>query len=143
MSTEPTTSKGACECGAVQYDVTGPLRKVVYCHCSQCRKTSGHYVAATACDTSHLHINKDEGLRWHRSSSFAQRGFCRVCGSSMFYRRDDAGYTAIMAGTLEVPTGLVSREHIHVDDASDYYALSDGLPQFAQFHDELWEDSGA
>lgn len=143
MSMEQTTSKsGACECGAVQFDVTGPLRKIVYCHCSQCRRTSGHFVAATSCDTEHLRISKDEGLQWYRSSSSAQRGFCQVCGSSIFWRPDHAEYIAIMAGTLELPTGLVSREHIHVDDASDYYILSDGLPQFAQFHDELWEDGG-
>jgi len=143
MSTEPTTSKrGACECGAVQYEVSGPLRKVVYCHCSQCRRTSGHFVAATACDTGHLQINKDDGLTWYRSSSFAQRGFCNVCGSSIFWRPDHGEYMAIMAGTLDLPTGLVSREHIHVADASDYYALTDRLPQFPQFHDNLWEDGG-
>ncbi|WP_442475962.1 GFA family protein [Roseovarius litorisediminis] len=39
--------RGSCQCGAVRYEVAGPLRQVVGCHCSQCRKTSGHYVAAT------------------------------------------------------------------------------------------------
>ena len=48
-----------------------------------------------------------------------------------------------MAGTLDVPTGLTAREHIHMDDASDYYTVADGLPQFAQFHDDLWEDNDA
>jgi len=143
MSTEPTTSNsGACECGAVQYEVSGVLRKVVYCHCGQCRRTSGHYVAATACATEQLQIKKDEGLTWYRSSEFAQRGFCNECGSSIFWRPDHGEYVAIMAGTLELPTGLVSREHIHVDDASDYYTLTDGLPQFPQDHEDLWEDGG-
>lgn len=141
MSTGPTTSKrGACECGAVQYEVSGQLREVVYCHCSQCRRTSGHFVAATACAAEDLQIRKDEGLAWYRSSSFAERGFCKLCGSSIFWRPDDGGYVAIMAGTLDVPTGLAAREHIHVADASDYYTLSDNLPQFPQSHDTLWED---
>jgi hypothetical protein len=144
MSPGPTTSKhGACECGAVQYEVTGPMRKVVYCHCSQCRRTSGHYVAATACAAEDLQTHKDAGLSWYRSSSFAERGFCKTCGSSIFWRPDHGEYVAIMAGTLDVPTGLASREHIHVADASDYYTLADKLPQFRQSHETLWEDGGA
>ncbi len=48
----------------------------------------------------------------------------------------------IMAGTLDTPTGLTSREHIHVDDASDYYTIDDGLPQLPQEHGKLWEKDG-
>ena len=44
--TEPY--RGSCLCGAVRYIVRGELRHVVGCHCGQCRKTSGHYVAATS-----------------------------------------------------------------------------------------------
>ena len=143
MSTEQMASKsGACECGAVRYEITGTMRKVVYCHCGQCRRTSGHYLAATACATEHLQLTNEEGLAWYRSSDIAQRGFCDVCGSSIFWRPDHGIYMAIMAGTLDAPTGLSSREHIHVDDASDYYTITDGLPQHPQFHDALWEDDG-
>ena len=48
-----------------------------------------------------------------------------------------------MAGTIDVPTGLGSREHIYVDSASDYYDLRDGLPQFPGDHPDLWEDESA
>jgi hypothetical protein len=37
---------GGCLCGAVRYEVRGPLRPVVYCHCTQCRRTSGHFSAS-------------------------------------------------------------------------------------------------
>lgn len=37
-----------------------------------------------------------------------------------------------MAGTLDVPTNLQAVEHIHVDSASDYYTLDDGLPRYAR-----------
>ena len=60
------TISGRCECAAVRYDVAGPVRKVVYCHCEQCRRTSGHYVAATACATGDLRLIADDGLRWTR-----------------------------------------------------------------------------
>ena len=143
MSTVPTTKGGACECGAVRYQISGPVRRVVYCHCSQCRRTSGHYVAATACAMEHLKLLNDEGLRWYRSSAAAQRGFCSVCGASVFWKPDHDEYIAIMAGTLDTPTGLSSREHIHTADASDYYAITDGLPQFPDYHKSLWEQDGA
>ena len=138
MSTAPTTKEGGCECGAVRYEVVGPMRKVVYCHCGQCRRTSGHYVAATACDMDDLGLQSDAGLAWYRSSDIAERGFCKVCGASLFWRPDHGKYMAIMAGTLDVPTGLTSREHIHTADAADYYSIDDGLPQFGGFHDALW-----
>ena len=133
MSTTPTTNAtGGCLCGAVRYQVDGPLRRVVYCHCEQCRRTSGHFVAATACNSDHLSVSVDDGLRWYRSSSFAQRGFCGLCGASVFWRPDHEDYMSIMAGTIDGPTGLDASTHIFVAFASDYYSIDDGLPQ----HDE-------
>ena len=143
MSTAPTTNRGGCECGAVAYQVSGPLRKVVYCHCGQCQRTSGHYVAATACATEHLQMTKDEGLKWYRSSPIAERGFCGNCGSSVFWRPDHGKYIAIMAGTLDVPTGLTARMHIHTAERSDYHDIADGLPQIEHEHAALWEDNDA
>ena len=123
---------GACLCGSVKYTVTGPLRPVVYCHCEQCRRTSGHFVAATACKPEHLTLVVDDGLRWFRSSPIAQRGFCANCGASLFWRPEHGRYVSIMAGTLDLPTGLKAAEHIYVSDAADYYSILDGLEQHAE-----------
>ncbi len=132
MSTEPIiNASGACLCGGVKYEVDGPLRAVVYCHCEQCRRTSGHYVAATACKPEHLTLSVDDGLRWFRSSPEAQRGFCASCGASLFWRPDHGEYVSIMAGTLDGPTGLKAVKHIFVPDVADYYSIHDGLPQHA------------
>ena len=144
MSTAQTArATGGCLCGAVRYELHGPLRKVVYCHCEQCRKTSGHFVAATAVDHEYLRLTEDAGLTWYQSSDIARRGFCKTCGSSLFWSPSHGKYVAIMAGALDAPTGLTSREHIHVEDASDYHELTDGLPQFPQDHPGLWEDNDA
>ena len=128
-----TDVTGRCLCGAVRYAVRGPLRPVSYCHCSQCRRTSGHYVAATACAAADLALLHDEGLRWYRSSSRAERGFCGTCGSSLFWRPGHGRHISIMAGTIDTPTGLDAVEHIFLADASDYYELADGLPQFEHY----------
>lgn len=122
---------GGCLCGAVRYEVRGPLRPVVNCHCSQCRRTSGHFVAATAALPENLTLTVSEGLRWYRSSEKAQRGFCVHCGSSLFWEPASGDRIVIMAGTLDEPTGLRTAAHIFVGDASDYYEIDDDLPRFA------------
>ena len=122
---------GGCLCGAVRYTIAGPLRPVVFCHCGQCRRTSGHHVAATACRADHFTLVAGEGLRWYRSSASAERGFCKRCGSNLFWRTTHRADLSIMAGTLDVPTGLQPQAHIFVADKSDYYSLNDGLPQHA------------
>lgn len=114
---------GGCLCGAVTYRIAGPLRDVVACHCGQCRKTSGHFVAATAVRAEDLTIAEDGALRWYRSSEAAERGFCGVCGASLFWRRIDGDQIGIMAGGLDGPTGLSLAVHIFVKDAGDYYDI--------------------
>ncbi len=131
-SRDEVAVSGGCLCGAVTYEVHGPLRPVIYCHCEQCRRTSGHYVAATAAEQVDLKMRNETGLRWYRSSGSARRGFCALCGSSLFWHRNDHPTISIMAGSLRAPTGLDASAHIFVDDANDYYVLCDGLPQYPQ-----------
>jgi hypothetical protein len=130
MSTEQMIkATGSCLCGSVKYDVNGPMSGIIYCHCEQCRKTSGHYCAATSCEREHLNITEDSGLCWYRSSPEAERGFCKHCGSSLFWSYGDAPSISIFPGSLDLPTGLKADAHIFVADASDYYSIDDGLPQ--------------
>jgi len=119
---------GRCLCGAVRYEMTGPLRPVVACHCGQCRRTSGHFAAATAVPPERLRLVEDHGLRWYQSSPMARRGFCGHCGSNLFWAPASGERIAVMAGTLDKPTGVALVMHIFVDDAGDYYRLTDGLP---------------
>lgn len=135
--TEVTSAAGGCLCGAVRYRVTGPLRPVVACHCEQCRRTSGHFVAATGCAQSDLHIEEDRGLAWFPSSDVAERGFCRECGGNLFYRPRNPGNgrISIMAGTLDAPTGLHLTGHLFMASKSDYYEVVDGTPRHAQGYD--------
>ncbi len=118
--------RGSCECGAVTYVLSGPLRPVVGCHCAQCRKTSGHYVAATQSAADDFTLTQDVGLKWYRSSPTAQRGFCGTCGSSLFWREDGTDHISIMAGTIDGPTCLTMDRHIHADTKGDYYDLPGG-----------------
>ena len=125
--------KGSCECQGVVFELIGELRDVVFCHCSQCRKTSGHYWAATQVSKGNLNLIKATSLSWYDSSDKARRGFCSVCGSSMFYERKGIDKISVSAGSLELPTSLDRMRHIYVSSKGDYYDISDDLPQFAEY----------
>lgn len=114
---------GSCLCGQIGYVVEGGLRDVIGCHCTQCRKTSGHHVAATACETHRLRIVGD--VTWYRSSGKARRGFCATCGGNLFWQPGDRRTTSIFAGTLDGETGLRMTSQIHADAKGDYYDLPD------------------
>lgn len=126
---------GRCLCGGVRYRVRRPLRPVVACHCQMCRRMSGHYFAATQAYADNLTFESDQSLRWYESSPGVHRGFCAVCGSSLFFDRQGTDRITITAGTLDAPTGLRLAHHIFTAHAGDYYEIQDGLPQSPEHGD--------
>ena len=132
MAVQSQSVSGSCLCGGVRYEVDQFERGVVACHCTQCRKTSGHFVAATQATHDNLRMIAERTLKWYRSSDMAERGFCTECGSNLFWRKIGDDVTSIMAGTLNGPTGLAMQSHIYADDIGDYYTLHNDVPMFAQ-----------
>ncbi len=120
--------RGSCACGAVRFTATGPLRPIVACHCRQCRKMSGHFVAASEAPEGNLRFGRDDGLRWYDSSAQARRGFCGFCGSTLFFKLHARAHVAIFAGALDDFDGLRLAGHLHAGDAAPYYEIADGLP---------------
>lgn len=129
MST-PDAVEGSCLCARITLTITRFARQVLACHCTQCRKQSGNYVTATAVADADLCIVGGEHLRWFAASKTAQRGFCSHCGSLLIWKRNNSNQTSVMAGCLDTPTGLTTIAHIYTAEKSDYYSLTDGLPQF-------------
>ena len=119
---------GSCLCGGVQFEIKGKVRGVVACHCSQCRKSSGHFWAATQVDTDKLIFKSDETLSWFRSSGTARRAFCDHCGSTLFWQQDGEGKTSISAGAFDTGDLAISK-HIYVKDKGDYYEIEPGVEQ--------------
>lgn len=123
------SSQGSCLCGALRYTVDQPLGPVTACHCTQCRKISGHYAAAVPAEWSNVTVHGDP--KWFESSPQARRGFCPNCGSYLFWEEYD-GKVYIMAGTLDGETGLTMDGHIFYADKGDYYRAGEALPCWAQ-----------
>lgn len=127
-----TTVTGRCLCGAVQFEIRGPMAEPHACHCTLCRRQSGHAVVAAGVQWSDFKLTESRGLKWYRSSEKARRGFCAECGSALLWD-DNSDQINVTLGCLDAPTGVTVAGHIFVDDKGDYYTIGDGLPQFAGY----------
>lgn len=129
---DATVHAGSCLCGAVTFEVSGALPAPDACHCSQCRKQTGHFGVSTDVARSALTVHGAENVTWFPSSTKARRGFCATCGSTLFFDpldRAKHAWIAVAMGAFDGPTGTKINVHIHVADKSDYYDITDDLPQ--------------
>jgi hypothetical protein len=126
---KPKNLTGGCLCGGVRYEITGPCRDVINCHCQNCRRTHGHIGAYTSARQSDLKLIERQTLQWyHDRSPDTWRGFCNQCGASLFWdARDGRGKMAIAAGSLDAGDNL------------QYYEINDGLPQYETGNDGALE----
>jgi hypothetical protein len=99
-----TIYTGGCQCGAIRFRVEGDLKDASICHCRMCQKASGNFYLP-------LVSVRDAKLAWtrgepgvFRSSSAATRGFCRDCGTPLYYDAPDGMALAIAA--FDDPSGI-------------------------------------
>ncbi len=121
--------KGSCLCGAVRFEMDGELEPPDACHCSQCRRQSGHYWASTNVPRDAIRIEGADNITWHRSSEKVRRGFCAICGSVLFWDPIGHDIISVAMGAFDKPTGTDLAIHIFVADKGDYYDIADGVPQ--------------
>ncbi len=122
----------SCLCGAVRAALDAPLTAPTACHCVQCRKQTGHYLASANIPKASVRMLADAGLRWFQSSEKVRRGFCGLCGATLFWEPVLRDWTSVALGAVDGDTGLQLEGHIFTSEKGDYYALTDGLPQSAR-----------
>lgn len=116
---------GACLCNAVAFSCSGRARMAHECHCTQCRRWSGHVWGFVQMQWDAIRFTRQDGLRWYRHTPRATRGFCEVCGSTLFFREDKGTSVDVSVGALDAPTGLML-----------------GAPSFARFHGDYYQPGG-
>jgi hypothetical protein len=137
MSGSPTLS-GQCLCGAVRFKAAPSKAEMDVCHCSMCRRWSGGVFMAVDCGNS-LEIVDGTELAVYRSSDWGERGFCRQCGSSLFWRGVDDGHVAVSIQAFDDPGRFEFVEEIFIDEKPDNYAFVNdtrkktGAEVFAEF----------
>ena len=124
--------EGSCLCGAVTFKVEGELPEGSACHCTKCRKHTGHYEAGVDVPRERVSIAGEGAIYWYFSSENVRRGFCRICGSSLFFDPVGRPWIGLNLGVFDGPTGTRIGLHIFVADKGDYYTLNDGVPQNQQ-----------
>lgn len=134
---------GSCLCGAVGYRIASTPEHSGACHCGMCRKWSGGLFMAVEAAPSDIVFHGVDNIGLYTSSGWAERGFCKVCGSSLFYRLTAPGPHQGMCyvgyGTLDDPSGITVTQEVFIDEKPDGYALAGetqkktGAELFAQF----------
>lgn len=125
---------GGCLCGAVRYEIVGDPGGILNCHCSKCRRFHGHYGVYSGVITDQLHILEKSGLRWFKSETDetpnVHRGFCKECGSSLFWHPRDSRHIWVALGSMEKPPKLKTLGHVWISQMADYYTIEDNLPKY-------------
>ncbi len=127
---EAETHAGSCACGAIRFEVAGPLPGPDACHCTRCRKHSGHFFVSTDVPRRAVTIHGEEHVAWYQSSVKVRRGFCKTCGAPLFWDPVEKDWMGIAMGAFDKPTGAQIHVHVHVESKGDYYEIGDNVPQF-------------
>jgi len=131
-STQKPTYQGGCYCGSVRFEINGAINDTVMCHCNLCRKLHGHVSSYARFDRQDLELVRDDGLRWYRLSEKTDRGFCKECGTGLFWRPVRTEHMAVMPGTLDQTGGIRTAGQIFCADKGDYYPIDPTIRQLDQ-----------
>ncbi|MEZ5894458.1 MAG: GFA family protein [Parvularculaceae bacterium] len=119
---------GGCQCGAVRYHTDVMLDNAHLCHCRMCQKAMGNIFAA-------LVATPNEALTWTRgkpavfkSSAHAERGFCKKCGTPLFYNSLDNDRINLTIGSLDHPEKFPPRNQVGVEARVAWFAALAALP---------------
>jgi len=124
------TCQGHCLCGAVQLEGRG-APEISVCHCDMCLHWHGAPGMAVMFKEGIRIIAGGDQVNVYKSSDFAERAFCRTCGSTLYYKlQDEAHPFGAQAGLFDLPAGLSIHEEIFVDEQPDYYRFDTHAPRF-------------
>lgn len=115
---------GGCLCGKVRYRIARPAHEVVACHCAMCRRWSGGVLFTVDCEKDDVNFEGEAHIARYGSSDWAERGFCRECGSGLFYQLKETGQYIISAGTLDDATPLSLHMEFFVEEKPGFYAFA-------------------
>jgi hypothetical protein len=129
---------GSCLCGAVRVTATTKSNGAAACHCTSCRKWGGGPLLAVDC-AAELRIENEGNVSVYASSTWAERGFCRQCGSHLFYRLKQGPRYFVPVGVFEEGESWVLEQQVFIDEKPGFYSFANpttnltGPEVFAEF----------
>ncbi len=112
--------KGSCLCGAVKILVKGISCEVGACHCGMCQKWTGGPLLAVDCGTG-VSFEGQENISIYNSSEWAERAFCKKCGSHLYYRLKEPNQHIMPVGLFDTEMPLVFDHQIFIESKPSYY----------------------
>lgn len=140
MNTEQSQT-GQCLCGCVRTTAAPKNNHFGACHCSLCRKWGGGPLLAVECEDQ-VSFEGEAHIGTYASSEWAERGFCKNCGTHLFYRLKEHPFYAIPLGIFEDATVWEFAEQVFIDSKPPYYSFANHTKNmteeevFAQFSGE-------
>jgi hypothetical protein len=119
---------GSCLCGAVSFEITDAPERVGACHCGMCRKWSGGIYIGVHCVEAQATFTGKDNIATYSSSPWAERAFCKTCGTSLYYRvtapGPHHGDLHMGFGTFDDQSGMTLTEEIFSDLKPDAYSFA-------------------
>lgn len=123
MSEAPTLS-GGCLCGAVRFTAAPKSHELGACHCDMCRRwAAGPFLGIQCGDT--LRFEKDADLAIYPSSAWAERGFCKSCGTSLFYKLKGRDYYVVSTEAFDDTHDFKLVAEVFIDEKPAYYTFAE------------------
>jgi hypothetical protein len=120
---ETQEGKGSCLCGSIQITAPAMNRKVLACHCDMCRKWTGGPLLSVTCGTD-VKFTGEEHIEVYNSSDWAERGFCKKCGSGLFYRLKKSQEYYMPIGLFDNCENITFEMQYFIDQKPEYYSFS-------------------
>jgi hypothetical protein len=133
---------GSCLCKAVKFKFVLKNKHFDACHCSMCRSWGGG-PALTVESSGDIEFEGEESISIYASSDWAERGFCKNCGSNLFYRLKDKslGFCNFNLGTLDNQLDFEFTTQIFVDHKPEHYSFANKTKMMTE--EEVLKEFGA
>jgi hypothetical protein len=127
--------RGGCNCGAVRFEIRGPLYAARYCHCHRCQRRTGAAASASArVDRPDLEVLAGaELIRAWVPETGMPKAFCGECGSHLFAGSLDGDFVSIRLGAIEGDPGIRPESRQWLSSAAPWEPIpDDGLPRYEE-----------
>ena len=122
---------GQCLCGAVKFEALNIEKRIHACHCSMCRRWNGS--PGMGCSVGAVRFYGEESIGRYPSSEWAERGFCKKCGSNLFYFQKPDRYTMSVGAFNDQPFEL--EKEIFCSYKPAWYDFAGDQPKHREFPD--------
>jgi len=119
---------GQCLCGAVKFKATPKSNEVGVCHCGICRRQNAGPFFALDCGDNVAFDNED-AIGRYSSSDWAERGFCKTCGTTLYWALKDKSLFIMSADTFDDIGELKLDHEVFIDEKPGYYSFAEKVKQ--------------